>query len=144
MPAPKKEKKSLKAAMAKAAKPTTVHEYTIAHPLHVAIVERNIDRVKELILKESDLEIQDPHGWTALHHAVWIGDRKMIELIIDLGAFAHPITGCGKFPREIAQERGHAHLDDLLDKLDALKKPSCILGEWLDNPQAFIHKAPKP
>ena len=113
-------------------------DYVATHPLHRALVDKDKDVIRAYVQKESDIEIQDHRGWTALHHAVWHGDRDMIELVIDLGAYPHPLTGCGKLPRDIADLRGHRHIDDLLDKLNDIKKPTDMLAEWLDNPASFI------
>lgn len=109
----------------------------IRHPLHRAVAAGDRDILPMLITKDADLEAQDHTGWTVLHHAVWHGNREMVERLLELGAFPHPITGCGKFPDEIARERGHTHLDDLLEKLNTEKKPSDLLADWLENPRAF-------
>ncbi len=150
MPEKKKRAQSLTADMKTAAKssraqtPQSMNEdiqtgdYTVSHPLHQALIKKDKEAVRAYIQKESDIEAQDHRGWTALHHAVWHGDREMIEFVIELGAYPQPMTGCGKFPHEIAGQRGHAHLDDLLKMLNDMKKPTDILAEWLDNPNSFI------
>lgn len=46
----------------------------------------NADRMKELIEKyHADVNCQDHHGMTALHHAATIGARPCIRVLVDSG-----------------------------------------------------------
>lgn len=54
-------------------------------------------------------------GYASLHHAAWHGaDRAVIEQLLGLGAWRTLRTLDGLLPRDIARERGHRHLEDLL------------------------------
>ncbi len=54
-------------------------------------------------------------GYASLHHAAWHGaDRAVVEQLLGLGAWRTLRTLNGLLPRDIARERGHRHLEDLL------------------------------
>lgn len=55
-------------------------------PLMLAVSESNYEVVDQLILDGEDLEVKDFEGFTALGYAVYIGDIRMAEKLLEAGA----------------------------------------------------------
>lgn len=55
-------------------------------PLMIAVSESNYEVVDQLILDGDDLEVKDLEGFTALGYAVYSGDTKMAEKLLEAGA----------------------------------------------------------
>lgn len=55
-------------------------------PLMIAVSESNYEIVDQLILDDQDLEVQDFEGFTALGYAVYNGDTRMAEKLLEAGA----------------------------------------------------------
>ncbi len=108
------------------------------YALHIAAANGNHEKVTALITEGVPTEIQDAKGWTALHHAVWAGDKEMVELILTLGAYPNPITGDGKYPSCLTKERGFEEIETLIRSMTEQKQPTALLAEWLENPRTFL------
>ena len=84
--------------------------------LHYAVVDRNIDRVKQLIRQGMDLNIADRDGRTPLHFAAQNYDDVIARLLLDSGATIDPRDANGKTPLSTAvfNSRGRGELIGLL------------------------------
>lgn len=54
--------------------------------LFAACRKNDIERVRELIAKGTDVRVADVHGDSPLHHAVGHRNREMVECLLDAGA----------------------------------------------------------
>lgn len=55
-------------------------------PLHLAVIVKNIDIVRILLENGAEVNTRDANGWTALHHAMVLGDEAIITLLKEKGA----------------------------------------------------------
>jgi ankyrin repeat protein len=71
-------------------------------PLNVAASLGETERVKELLVKDTDVDIKDGDGMTALHYAVDKGHKEVAELLIAAGADLNTQDNYGKAPLHYA------------------------------------------
>lgn len=65
-------------------------------PCEISAQYNDISRVKDLINKNKDVDIEDKSGYTALHYASRNGHLEMCKLLISNGANVNALTRCGK------------------------------------------------
>eukprot|EP01102_Stenamoeba_stenopodia_P014356 TRINITY_DN4752_c0_g1_i1.p1 TRINITY_DN4752_c0_g1~~TRINITY_DN4752_c0_g1_i1.p1 ORF type:complete len:439 (+),score=71.70 TRINITY_DN4752_c0_g1_i1:260-1576(+) len=53
------------------------------HPLFLAVEEGNLAKVKDLVLRGSDVEIKDFGGRTLLHRACELGQLEIVQFLLD-------------------------------------------------------------
>lgn len=80
---------------------------TDAAPVDVPIVR---------MLLEAGAPVNVPHlgGETPLHTAAYVGDAEVVRLLLDRGADPRARTDDGKMAIDIARERGHAAVAEVL------------------------------
>ncbi len=78
-------------------------------PVHMAIVR---------MLLEAGAPVNVPHlgGGTPLHTAAFVGDPEVVRMLLDRGADPLMTTDDGKTAIDIARERGHAALAEMLER----------------------------
>lgn len=67
-------------------------------PLHKAVKTGQIDAVKLLLEKDSDVNARDVFGWTPLHKAVMKGHQEITELLLLKGADPNIKDSFGRIP----------------------------------------------
>jgi len=84
--------------------------------LHYAVVDRNLERVKELVRQGMDVNLADRNGWTALHFAAQNNDAETARFLLDSGAAVDPKDNYGNTPLSTAvfNSRGNGELFELL------------------------------
>ena len=90
-----------------------------------------------------------PSWFTPLHQAAWLGaPSDVVEQLVDLGAWRTLRAADGRTPADIARDRGHEHLAELLaprslrttgsERCDALDEPLAQLVESRIRPQLSV------
>jgi ankyrin repeat protein len=84
--------------------------------LHYAVVDRNVEQVKELIRQGMSVNLVDRDGWTPLHFAAQNYDEGIARLLLDSGASVDPRDANGNTPLSTAvfNSRGRGELIRLL------------------------------
>jgi len=84
--------------------------------LHYAVVDRNLERVKELVRQGMKVNFADRNGWTALHFAVQNNDAETARFLLDSGAAVDPKDSYGNTPllTAVFNSRGNGELIELL------------------------------
>jgi len=84
--------------------------------LHYAVVDRNLERMKELIRQGMNVNLADRDGWTPLHIAAQNNDAETARFLLDSGATIDPQDSYGNTPlfRAVFNSRGNGELIDLL------------------------------
>jgi hypothetical protein len=70
--------------------------------------------VKRLHAARKDVNASDQNGWTPLHYAAYTGYEKLVKYLIKKGADTNIKNNEGKTARDIAVEKGHAGVVDIL------------------------------
>lgn len=84
--------------------------------LHYAVIDRNLERIKELLRQGVNVNLADRNGWTPLHFAAQNSDEGMARLLLDSGASVDPRDANGNTPLSTAafNSRGRGELIALL------------------------------
>ncbi|CAL4065690.1 unnamed protein product, partial [Meganyctiphanes norvegica] len=80
-----------------------------------------------------DMHYQDMQRQTALHHAASAGSLDTVHALLGLGCYPAPVTLDGCTPADLAQERGHCHVHDLL--IQRVQHPTPM--DWIRNSQNY-------
>jgi uncharacterized protein len=87
-------------------------------PLHSAVAtdaaECDVEIVRMLVDKGADPNAKSQSGSTPLHTVAFTGDRDSLELLLEHGADPAIRNKEGKVAADIARERGHQEIADLL------------------------------
>lgn len=83
--------------------------------LHYAVT-RGIEVVRLLLTYNASLHTQDQIGRTALHYAAYVGDVKIIELLLEKGSNPNVLDKEGHAPLWYAQQKQHKEAIALLEK----------------------------
>jgi pectate lyase len=81
--------------------------------LHEAASDGDIELVKSLISKGTDVNSKDKFGWSALHLATAQGLEDVVKLLIDRGGDINTKDKTGETPLHIASELGRKALVEL-------------------------------
>lgn len=85
-------------------------------PLHSAIAdEASIEITRTLLAAGAPVNARSAQDGTALHTAAFVGHRAIVELLLEKGADPAARTTAGKTPADVARERGHAEIAQLLE-----------------------------
>lgn len=85
-------------------------------PLHHAVSDGDLARVKELLECGTDPNSRDDDGWRPLHFAALRGIPDLIVLLLDAGATVDPCDEHGNTPlwRAVFESRGKGEVIKLL------------------------------
>ena len=87
--------------------------------LHRAAYENRASVVRVLLRHQDvNLQGQDDHGATALHHAAAGGYREIVQMLIDAGADPRQADLSGRSPATYATQSGHPRLASVLGEED--------------------------
>jgi uncharacterized protein len=82
-------------------------------PLHSALSNDHENIARELVFEGADVNLASTSGWTPLHYAAHLGNRPLALFLKEHGAEPKPGPE-GKLPRDIAEEKGHLELAEVL------------------------------
>ena len=86
--------------------------------LMLAVVDSNIDIVRLLCGKGANQELSDKRGWTVLHHSAKVGDKDVMEVVLENAGHKSldRRNGAGQSALHVAVRSGHAEVvTQLLD-----------------------------
>ncbi len=83
-------------------------------PLHSAAASRSLAIVKRLLERRAEVDARQHGGWTPLHAAAFNGDVPMSECLLAHGADPSLKSDDGKTAIDVAIEKGHGAVVDLL------------------------------
>ncbi len=75
-------------------------------PLHTAAVDRDLQKLKDLIGEGADVNQTAEGGWTALHLAVHSYDREIVRVLAEAGADVDAVNGQGMAALHMAARGG--------------------------------------
>ncbi|KAK6305990.1 hypothetical protein J4Q44_G00229150, partial [Coregonus suidteri] len=84
--------------------------------LHVAAIQGDIQRVRDMVSQGLDVNMADNAGWTPLHEAVSHGHYEISKDLIQTGALVNCIGDSGTTPLHDAVVQGHLQIAELLLK----------------------------
>ncbi|KAK1497061.1 ankyrin-2 ankyrin [Colletotrichum tamarilloi] len=73
-------------------------------PLHFATMFGQLETIKELVSRGSNINAKDCDGWTPLHFAIHLEKKDTVELLLELSA-AHMETKKGETPLDFAMPK---------------------------------------
>lgn len=82
-------------------------------PLHSALANDQESIARELVYEGADVNLASKSAWTPLHYAAYLGNRPLALFLKEHGAEPKPGPE-GKYPRDLALEKGHQELVDVL------------------------------
>jgi len=82
--------------------------------LMVAAGQGHVDTVKALLEAGAKVNAPDVTGWTALHAAVFKGDKQIVALLLERGAVVPPPTWFLQSPSVMAEKLGHQDIVPIL------------------------------
>ncbi|XP_060182092.1 protein VAPYRIN-LIKE-like [Lycium barbarum] len=92
-------------------------------PLHIASIHGHVEVIQFLVSVGSDTDMLDSKGWTPLHFAAHQGHVEAAGFLLNHSNFAkYVVTKQGKTAYELAIDKGHSELYDLLQLGDTLHR----------------------
>ncbi|XP_060182090.1 protein VAPYRIN-LIKE-like [Lycium barbarum] len=92
-------------------------------PLHIASIHGHVEVIQFLVSVGSDTDMLDSQGWTPLHFAAHQGHFEAVDFVLNHSNFAkYALTKQGKTAYELATDKGHSKLYDLLLLGDTLHR----------------------
>ncbi|XP_004247547.1 protein VAPYRIN-LIKE [Solanum lycopersicum] len=92
-------------------------------PLHIAAIHGHVEVIQFLVSVGSDTDRLDAQGWTPLHFAATQGYVEAVGVLLNHSNFAkYVVTKQGKTAYELAIDKGHSKLYDVLQLGDTLHK----------------------
>lgn len=83
-------------------------------PLHSALANRLIAIAELLLDRGADIDAQQGAGWTPLHYVAAIGELRLAKRLLAAGADPTVKNANGQTPLDVAIEKGHGHVAELL------------------------------
>lgn len=107
-------------------------------PLHLAVLQQDEDKVKLLVSKYVDLNVQDQDGQTPLHIAAKLGNEGIIRILAGAGADSLIINNQNRTPSAEASEAGKGGLVAFLMDLEAEESKRRKLDTAIENNMVFV------
>ncbi|XP_034452602.1 ankyrin repeat domain-containing protein 39 isoform X1 [Hippoglossus hippoglossus] len=92
----------------------TLDEMDFERGIWSAAKDSDLERVKSLVQKGTDINVRDSSGYTALHYASRSGHLAVCKFLLDNGACASPQTPGGATPLHRSAYCGHLDVVRLL------------------------------
>jgi ankyrin repeat protein len=83
-------------------------------PLHSAAATRRLECARLLVERGADVNARQSGGYTPLHEAAGNGDMELTRLLLEAGADRAARKDDGQTPADVAGERGHGDVLDVL------------------------------
>ncbi|XP_049797211.1 poly [ADP-ribose] polymerase tankyrase-2-like isoform X1 [Schistocerca nitens] len=83
-------------------------------PLHRAAFNGCTDVMRLLLANSADPNVKNKWGWTPMHDAASNGFAEAVAVLLEAGANRRVRTGCGETALDIARQKNHLHLVDML------------------------------
>jgi ankyrin repeat protein len=87
--------------------------------LHGAVARRDVEIVKMLLEAGADADARQERGFVPLHDAAANGSAPLVKLLLKHGAQADAKADDGKTAGDMASERGHKDIAEMLKKATA-------------------------
>jgi len=110
--------------------------------LHWAAAVNNVETLQVLVQRDANKDAQDSYDETPLFLAAREGSREAVRALLDAGANRDIPDHMDRFPRDVATERLHHDIAQMLDESTAsrsryqspakdgvLLQPDCLLGK---------------
>lgn len=88
-----------------------------AKSLVTAAANGQLNAVRQLLREGADVDERGSFAETALHWAAAKGDGRMVDLLIDGGAFVQKYDRQGRSPADVAKYFGHLELSQKLESI---------------------------
>ncbi|KAJ8543342.1 hypothetical protein K7X08_005865 [Anisodus acutangulus] len=99
------------------------NDYQGRTPLHIAAIHGHVEVIQFLVSVGSDTHMLDAQGWTPLHFAAHQGHVEAVGFLLNHSTIAkYTVTKQGKTAYELATNKGHCKLYDLLQLGDTLHR----------------------
>ena len=98
-------------------------------PIHTAVGNGNLKRVKALLNQGVSVNERDYMGWTPLHYAAQNGRLSIVQELLKRGSSVNPRSQSGKTPLHVAALSEHPYVVHALLKAGANPKYRTINGE---------------
>lgn len=98
------------ALLSAGADPSLLPTDTSWGPTHYAGYDGDVDMLEVLVGAGVDMEIPDPHGYTALHFACATGSMAAVQFLIESGADADAVADNGFTPADSAADRNQTEV----------------------------------
>ncbi|WOG94793.1 hypothetical protein DCAR_0314090 [Daucus carota subsp. sativus] len=109
--------------------------------LHVAAIYGHIEVIQFLVSVGGSPDIADQHGWTSLHCASIAGQEEAVEFLMNCSVYVkYALTKDGKTAFDLAVEKGHSDLYDMLQLGDALHR-AARLGDVSEIKRCLVEGA---
>ena len=102
-------------------------------PIHKVLENKNDKKheiLNEMLLWESDPNMKDSNGWTALHYACQYGDLQSVKILIEKGADKNAFSNNKRTPLHLAAKMNRLEIVNYL--IDQILKGSGINKKYLD------------
>lgn len=103
--------------------------------LHTAVLEDDLEKVKNLLREKQNVDARDAYGFSALHIASYLGNEDILHALLKEKPLVSVQDSFGRSPLHIAVSRGNIHAVNLLIESGAVVNLRDKFGE---NP---IHRA---
>lgn len=112
-------------------------------PLHLATMFGQLETIKELVSRGSNINAKDCDGWTPLHFAINLNKRDTVELLLELGA-AHMETKKGETPLDFAMPKEQYYIQRVKRSIQENLKTDADIHcdkQWLSSLSQSMEKA---
>ncbi|XP_049945500.1 poly [ADP-ribose] polymerase tankyrase-1-like [Schistocerca serialis cubense] len=83
-------------------------------PLHRAAFNSCVDVMRLLLANSADPNVKNKWGWTPMHESASSGNTEAVAVLLEAGANRRVRTHCGETALDIARQKNHLHLVDML------------------------------
>ncbi|KXH36172.1 ankyrin-2 ankyrin [Colletotrichum simmondsii] len=112
-------------------------------PLHFATMFGQLETIKELVSRGSNINAKDYDGWTPLHFAINLEKKDTVELLLELGA-AHMETKKGETPLDFAMPKEEYYIKRVKSSIQQNLKTGADIHcdkQWLSSLSQAMEKA---
>ncbi|KAK0378195.1 ankyrin-2 ankyrin [Colletotrichum limetticola] len=112
-------------------------------PLHFATMFGQLETIKELVSRGSNINAKDCDGWTPLHFAIHLEKKDTVELLLELGA-AHMETKKGETPLDFAMPKEEYYIKRVQRSIQQNLKTGAEIHcdeQWLASLSRTMEKA---
>lgn len=93
---------------------TSIFSQAPLHKIIESTQEEKYTVLKKVLDMGADPSIKDSNGWTALHYACQIGDKKSVEILLDFGAKLDDFSNNNRTPLHLAANNNYPEIVNIL------------------------------